>query len=60
MIYLSGYFIEACQDLPNTAAGTLHRRFLGWPARIPAEHWHADALEHDDRIDTDAYHDARS
>lgn len=42
MIYLSGFFIEACQDLPRTAAGALHQRFLGWPALIPAEHWHPD------------------
>lgn len=40
MIYLSRYFIEASQDMPHTAAGTLHHRFLGWPSHVPAEHWH--------------------
>jgi hypothetical protein len=32
MLYLSGYFVEACQDLPHLPAGALHARFLRWPA----------------------------
>ncbi|GAA1380866.1 flavin reductase [Catellatospora chokoriensis] len=60
MIHLSGYFIEACQDLRQAAAGTLHERFLGWPAHIPTEHWHADAANHIDDARTDGQHHARS
>lgn len=29
-LYLSGYFIEACTDLPDACCGGLHNRFLGW------------------------------
>ena len=29
-LYLSGYFIEACTDLPDACGGGLHNRFLGW------------------------------
>ena len=31
MLYLSGYFVDACGDLPAAPSGTLHRRFFGWP-----------------------------
>ncbi|HLL65953.1 MAG TPA: flavin reductase [Micromonosporaceae bacterium] len=31
MLYLAGHFVDACADLPGTPAGTLYRRFLGWP-----------------------------
>ncbi|HEX6968168.1 MAG TPA: flavin reductase [Micromonosporaceae bacterium] len=31
MLYLSGYFVEACADLHTVAAGTLYRRFFTWP-----------------------------
>ena len=29
-LYLAGFFVEACGDLPAAVAGTLHHRFLGW------------------------------
>ncbi|WP_374707094.1 flavin reductase [Catellatospora sp. TT07R-123] len=35
MLHLSGYLIEACQDMPMTASGALHRRFLGWRSELP-------------------------
>lgn len=43
MVYLAGFFVEACQDLPGVLAGMLHERFLAWPAQIPADQWHASA-----------------
>jgi hypothetical protein len=33
MLYLSGYFVDACGELPTVAAGRLHDRFLGWVTR---------------------------
>lgn len=39
MLHLSSYFIDACADMPLTASGSLHRRFLGWPAEMPADAW---------------------
>ncbi|MEV0457891.1 flavin reductase [Catellatospora methionotrophica] len=37
ILYLSGFFIEACEDMPLAASGALHRRFLGWRSEPPAE-----------------------
>lgn len=34
MLHLSGFFIEACQDMPLAASGVLHHRFLGWRAEL--------------------------
>lgn len=35
MLYLSGYFVQACVDLPMVASGRLYCRFLGWAAGLP-------------------------
>jgi len=32
MLYLAAYFMEACDDLPDAPTGSLHKRFLSWPA----------------------------
>jgi hypothetical protein len=29
-LYLGSYLVQAAEDMPWTAAGVLHRRFLGW------------------------------
>ncbi|WP_422734978.1 flavin reductase [Micromonospora sp. WMMD558] len=43
MVYLIGFFVEACQDLPGVPAGMLHQRFLAWPAATAAGDWHDSA-----------------
>jgi hypothetical protein len=30
MIYLAGYFVQACEDLSDAPVGGVHARFLGW------------------------------
>jgi hypothetical protein len=35
MLYLSGMFVQACQDQPNEQAGELYQQFLAWPRRMP-------------------------
>ncbi len=29
-MHLSGFFLEACQDIPTAESGVLYSRFLGW------------------------------
>lgn len=42
-VYLTGFFIEACQDLPGWPAGALYHRFLAWPAHMPEQAWREEA-----------------
>ena len=39
VVYLMGFFVEACQDLPESPAGPLHERFLGWAADLAIAAW---------------------
>jgi len=36
MLYLTMYFVDACEDMPRSAAGDLYQRFLLWPHGITA------------------------
>lgn len=35
VVYLTGFFLEACQDLHRWPAGMLYTRFIAWPAAYP-------------------------
>ncbi|WP_244871099.1 flavin reductase [Catellatospora sp. IY07-71] len=35
-LHLSGFFLEACQDIPTAESGVLYSRFLGWRS-VPTE-----------------------
>jgi len=36
-LYLTGTFVDACQDLRYESAGVLHHRFLGWIRSLKGE-----------------------